>query len=132
MGYYDRNMKSRTNSVGPEPTWLGYINATLSKQYLDAFNVWLEDGDADIFTELSRDLSDGSRLSVKWDDKNMAFVATLTSTKAGQYQLDGVATLSAFAETPETAIALLVFKHVLYLERDWSREPRASAGSKRG
>ncbi len=132
MGYYDRNMKARPDRVKSEDTWQGYINASLTKQYLDAFEIWLRESNDDIFSELERDLSDGSRLSVKFDEKNSAYVATLTSSKDGQYNLRGTATLSAFAESIEAAIALLMFKHIMYLERDWSKEITSNGSAKRG
>lgn len=98
--------------------WRGFVDVKLTQDEKEKFAAWdVQDGDLWVF--MADSIASGHKLSLTYNKQNDQYVASFT----GQQEKGSNAglTLSAYAKDWYDAIRVLVFKHAVLLEADWSR-----------
>lgn len=95
----------------------GYVRCELSAADKDAFKLWEDvQSDAAMYDALVKAVDSGYML--KAGEGKESYQATLSAADTGQ-DWDGYV-LTAFASSPGRALALLVYKHSVLMQQDWS------------
>jgi len=97
--------------------WQGFINCRLSDEQKEDFEAWWEAGIPDLSGKWLGLVKDGYKTTLSWDIPKNTYTATITDNDA-QSELAGWA-LSAFGDSPEKAIAVLLYKHNVVLVDGW-------------
>jgi hypothetical protein len=106
-----------------EVPWGGFIDIRLTEEMKQEFARWLNAEPSAVWEEFVETLGQGLKFSLSWDKENECFVASFVGSSGS---LSGWRyALTARSDIWEKAIHLLVFKHVVLLEKDWGRfKPR--------
>lgn len=98
--------------------WKGYLNVNLTAADDKLFDQWEADrvfGIADVGLLVDA----GYKFSLNWDDHHSGYVASLYS---GSPKLAWTGyTLTAWSDTPDEAVKLLMFKHFFLCNEDWEQ-----------
>jgi len=98
--------------------WGGYVNLRITEEERGDFDEWCV-AERDSFQgSLDLALVDGLKLGVSYDAENSAYIATFTG--AGCHGDKSRYVLSARGATFSEAVALLVYKHQVLMDGDWS------------
>lgn len=98
--------------------WGGYINLRITGEERGDFDEWCIEARDTFQGTLDAALVDGLKLGVSYDAENSAYIATFTGNGCIGTKLRCV--LSARGESFNEAVALLVYKHVVLMDEDWS------------
>jgi len=100
-----------------EILWGGYIDVRIDDTLKEDFNVWWEANSSDVWSWLIDCTIKGLKFGLSWDAENDCFVASLN----GQGFVGDARrfSLTARADRPDKAYALLAFKHYVLLDQDW-------------
>lgn len=102
----------------PDAAWGGFLNLRLTDTEKSAFYQHCDNSPNWHWVELDEILSEGAKLSVAYDRVNESYVASLTGRLAQCCPERMCAT--ARAGTLDEAVALIVYKHVILADGDWS------------
>jgi hypothetical protein len=92
------------------------------------FEKWLEEQDQGVFTLMDDLMGEGMKVGLSLDRLNSCAVVTFTGGIRGEHRVRYVMTTRA--ATWWQALALSVWKHVVYLDGDWGNYlPRTSQSS---
>jgi hypothetical protein len=106
--------------------WGGFINVKLDVESKAEFSDWVQGDGAKSWSYLCDAVSEGLKYGLSWDPENTCFVATYTGQSVASDEKRYC--LTARGSTMESATALLVYKDLIILEKDWGRY-RPSNGS---
>src|SRR5664279_5514643 len=109
-----------------EVEWGGFINLKLDVGQKQEFNAWVSEDGVKAWAYLCDSVSEGLKYGLSYDHENACFVATYTGQ--GVVSDDRRYCLTARGSTMESATALLVYKDMIMLGKDWGRY-RPSNGS---
>lgn len=109
-------------------TWVAFKNIPLSEAQLDAFDHW-DTHDEDVWILVTDVIQAGYKLSITYNAGNDTFSASLTGPGGGDKRQHF--TVSAFAETWYEATRMLMYKHHVICEGDWSKAEE-TGGRRRG
>ena len=111
--------------------WKGYLRVNLTDVQEKAFDKWfplqvIQISDFGILA------NNGYKFSLGWDDFHSGVVAALYANSA-KLAWPGY-TLTAWAESAEEAVALLMYKHYVVCDQDWEHfyDVVEKSGRKRG
>lgn len=107
--------KSDSRGNLPELLW---VACELAKSDKEAIAQW-EISDGAVFKDLFDTVAQGYKLSLYYDKRNDAFGACLTCPEIAGSKVR--ATLQARGSDIELACRVLLYKHVVMLERRWPR-----------
>lgn len=114
--------KSKSNPF-KKITWQGFINCRLDDEAKEDFESWYDAGIPDLDSQWISLASDGYKTTLSWDIPKNMYTATITDNDA-QSEFAGWA-LSAFADDPRKAIAVLLYKHKVVLVDGWVIDDRS-------
>lgn len=106
-------------AVPADADWGGYVNIRLSDDEKEAARLWIRENQVEVMQHLSDDLWDGFKFSLTADQPNQSFIATYTGSGWSGSKLR--CALSARGATWFEALALLIWKHHVYAEKDWGQ-----------
>lgn len=98
--------------------WGGYVNLRINEEERADFDAWATEETADFQRSLDLALVDGLKLGVSYDAENSAYVATFTGS--GCHGDKARYLLSARGSSFSESVALLVYKHTVLMDGDWS------------
>lgn len=98
----------------------GFVNINLEEDEKTYYTQWAIENETEVWNELTEILLTGLKISIKNDAANDCFIASLTGKGARKFPLFNL-TISARASSWTSAVSLLVFKHVVLAETDWSK-----------
>lgn len=114
--------QAKTNPVPPfhcasDAEWGGYLNINLNDEQAQAFNDMWRETYEEWQIELQDQVSKGRKYSVGWDASGGCFIASLT----GRITVTSPQRFCLTSRSPNffEATALLMFKHVELLSKDW-------------
>ena len=111
--------------------WGGFVDLRLEESERGDFDGWYTADVSDWTGVLQETLVDGMALSVKYDADSSCFTASLLGK--GVASDDGRYCLVARGATWEEAIALVIYKHAVLMDGDWSNyRPKSRTLSKFG
>lgn len=119
--YGERIMaKKEKNEIGD---WKGIARVPFNSPERDAFVTWLK-SEPDIFLELSEIIAQDYKLSLSYDSRSDAIMASLScyNAKEPNYKM----TLVSRAPTFWDALCVTVFKHTVLCEGKWNDAPEDS------
>lgn len=105
-------------AVGVEVDWGGFLNITLDEATKVDYAQWIASGEVDIWGLLTDAVSDGLKYGLSYDEENQCFVATLTGNGAVGFNTRFC--LTARSGRFDDATALVMFKHCVMAQGDWS------------
>jgi len=100
--------------------WGGFVNVPLEADEKTHFKVWMTENETEIVEEVASTHLAGFKLSTVWDTENDCYIATLTGKGVKQHHPDRQYALSARGNDWWTAICLVIYKHVVCCDYDWS------------
>lgn len=120
-GYLELEIRERLGMAKPndrQSTWKGFVDVKLTEQEKENFTQW-DVHDNDLFLLLAEAVVAGHKQSLTWNKQNETYVFSFTGNEgAGKHE--GY-TLSAFAGDWYIALRVLLYKHHVLLEGDWSK-----------
>lgn len=105
--------------VKPKDEWAGYVQCSIDGPEKEAFDLWLSENPTAMPALLIDSLASGLKLTLVWDGANECFIATLTGRPDIEGEREWTASLSARAGDMNTALSVLVYKHVEICGEDW-------------
>lgn len=111
-----------------KPVWVSFKDIPLTEAQLDAFDHW-DTHDEDVWILVTDVIQAGYKLSLTYNSGNDTFSASITGSGGGDPRQHF--TVSGFAETWYEAVRLLMYKHHVICEGDWSKATQ-SGGRRRG
>ena len=109
---------SRKYYCAPDAEWGGYVNLKVNENERSDFDGWQIEEAANISPYLEDQAIEGLKLSVSYDAENSTYIATFTG--AGCINDPARYCLTARSDTLAEATNLLLYKHVVLLDGDWS------------
>jgi len=97
--------------------WQGWVNVSLPAGAKAQWMAWAQEPDK-FFSALSAMLSDGYKITLKWEENNATYSSFATPADASH--VDAGWGLSERAGDPYTALNRLVYIHAVVLGGDWS------------
>lgn len=113
-----------------EAEWGGYINLKVNEDERSDFDGWQVEESANVSDLLAYQIVEGLKLSVGYDADNSSYLATFTG--AGCVGTKLRCCLTARSDDLFEAINLLLYKHVVLLDSDWSSYRPATGRSSFG
>lgn len=113
-------MASKKMSKPTRAEWKGFHNVNLTKADEEAFLAW-DVGDINVYAWLGHLVDNGYKVSFDYDPYNQGHRASLYCTQA-KMAWAGY-TLTAWADSPELAFKLLLFKHDVMCKGEWDVAP---------
>lgn len=113
-----RSRKSPVKSEQKSDLWKGFVACELTEADKVRLKSWRTDNEERLWDRFFTAVDDGYKLSLSFDAHGNAYVASMTGKATGTGN-DGM-TLSGRGGTLHNAVASLIFKHEVLLERDWS------------
>lgn len=101
--------------------WGGFVNVPLNEDEKVHFRQWIVENETEIAEEISAVELAGFKFSHTWDAENDCFIATLTGNGIKKIQPTWTVAMSARGDSWFGALALVVYKHLLMCEGDWSQ-----------
>lgn len=120
-GFLETELRERLTMAkanNNQSTWKGFVECKLTEQEKENFAEW-DVHDNDLFLLLSEAVIAGHKQSLTWNKQNETFVFSLTGND-GSGKHEGY-TLSAFAGDWYIALRVLLYKHCVLLEGDWTK-----------
>lgn len=117
---------SRRYFCPAEAVWGGYVNLRITQEERGDFDLFCNENADDLETALETAIVDGLKLGVTYDAENSAYIATFTG--AGCVGDKARFVLVARGQSYQEAVALLVYKHFVLLDGDWSSYRPATGG----
>jgi len=113
----------------PKDEWAGFVQVSVSEARREEFDLWLSSIAEGIWREFNDAVGEGFKFTLSYDGANMCYIASFIGRPdlAGERAFS--ACLSARGGTFEEAVAVLVYKHVELLHKDWwdaVNEPKRS------
>lgn len=106
--------------IQPKDEWGGYVQCSVDGPEREQFDLWLAENPTAMPALLVDALASGLKLTLVWDGKNDCFIATLTGRPDYEGQSAYTCSLSARAGDMNTALSVLVYKHVEICGEDWT------------
>lgn len=116
----DELSQKSSNVVENSRNWQGFINIELSPDEKAFFPQWWQENADDIWDELQEIINSGLKFSLALDAQNDCYIASLTGNGVLKFP-KFVCAMSARTDALDKAIALLVYKHVVICDGDWSK-----------
>lgn len=113
----DVNAKRKYWCASDAP-WLGFVNLKVSENERSDFDGWSQAEGENIWPMLEEQMVEGLKLSVSYDAENGCSVATFTG--AGCVGIRERCCFTARAATWDEAVRLLLYKHLILMDGDWS------------
>ena len=112
-----RIMAGKPRKIETEGQWEGFARIDLSDAEKERFAEW-DVQDEDVFVLMADLIGSGYKVSLSFNDKNSTYICALTcrnpkSPNAGY-------TSSAFANTWYQALRVMLYKHLVVCDGDWS------------
>lgn len=105
--------------IQPKDEWGGYVQCSIDGPERELFDLWLSENPTAMPAMLVDSLASGLKLTLVWDGKNDCFIATFTGRPDILGQTTFTCSLSARAGDLNTALAVLVYKHIEVCGADW-------------
>lgn len=121
--------KGKKVAEAAEKSWGGFVNVPLNEDEKVHFRQWVVENETEIAEEISATQLAGFKFSSTWDADNDCFVATLTGCGIRKVQPTWVCAMSARGDSWFGSLALVIYKHIVICEGDWSNH--WSEGKKR-
>lgn len=116
-------MVKKTAQAGP---WKGFVDVRLTAEQRQQYQGWAAEDD-DVLAVLFDEVLNGYKFTLSFNSKNQSFTASLTAVGTGGGN-DGY-TLSSFGAEPWVAVRVLIYKHRVISEGDWSSVGAGSSDS---
>jgi len=119
---------ARNTSISPigrrkiqkDDQWAGFAQVNVGENEREAFDLWRSSIADGWWPLLQDELAAGLKLTLVWDGANDCFIASLTGRPDCDGASEWTACLSSRAGEMDTALALLVYKHLEITGGDWS------------
>lgn len=99
--------------------WGGFVNIPVSDADKEKFGFWFTEAEPVMIDTLSELMWSGLKLSVVFDGENDCFIATLTGKP--HPDVDFRCAMSARHSSLPLALGLLLYKHFILADQDWSQ-----------
>lgn len=117
-------MPRKSSKKTDTPEWKGFVDCNLDKAMKEAAKKWIASNAADQMVKVSELVDDGYKVSFSLDRYHDAYQASMS------YQVNGGPnsgyTLSARGPDLAGAVGMLLYKHFIVLEGDWSQGAKRS------
>lgn len=114
-----KSSKNENLSNAKEIKWGGFIDIRLDEDQKAAFRVWALDNEETVWTDFAEIVSGGFKYGLSYDSENDCWIATFTASGENLMGLRDRYCLTARAPAWQTALALLVYKHVEIAHGNW-------------
>lgn len=118
-------MANKPRKVETGGDWLGFKAINLSTEDKERYAAW-DVHDDDLWVLLADVVNSGYKLSLSFNEKNQTYIAAFTC-KDNASPNNGF-TISAFAQTWYNALRVLLFKHVVICDYNWTNAPSSVVG----
>jgi len=99
--------------------WGGFLNMRLSSEQKEEFTHWHRELGDDVWELFLQVLAQGMKFSLVYDADNDTYTASLTNSPRNPCGVSSLYVLSAYAQEWQTAVALVLFKHLYVLGGTW-------------
>jgi hypothetical protein len=106
-------------SSNNSPEWGGFIDVRMEEQDKADFRVWSEQNGEQVWIDFLDLLGSGFKFGLSYDRQGDFYLATFTAHGRELIGLEDRYCLTARAPNWETALALLVFKHLIMTGGNW-------------
>lgn len=100
--------------------WAGFAQVNIGDSERESFDDWRSRVAGTWWALLQDELASGLKLTLVWDGANDCFIASLTGRPDCNGMSEWTACLSARAGEMDTALSLLLYKHLEVTGGDWS------------
>lgn len=119
-----RSRKNQPSNTGKAPSnnspeWGGFIDVRMEEQDKLDFGIWSEQNAEQVWVDFLDLLGSGFKFGLSYDAQGDFYLATFTAHGKELIGLDDRYCLTARAPNWETALALLVFKHLIMTRGNW-------------
>lgn len=115
MARKDKGQRPNADNVN----WGGFLDIRLTEDQKAAFHLWHRERGEDIWTEFAEIVATGLKFGLSYDAAGDFYTATFTGFGEQVIGLRDRYCMTARAPQWPTALALLVYKHLVIAEGDW-------------
>ena len=117
-------MPRKSSKKSDSPEWKGFVDCNLDKSTKEKAKAWVIEQAAEHMSKISALVDDGYKISFSLDRFHDAYQASMS------YQVNGHTnsgfTLSARGPDLGSAVGMLLYKHFVVLDGDWSNGTQRS------
>lgn len=107
--------RSNANDV----EWGGYVDIRLDEDQKTAFYLWQRDHEEEVWTDFAEIVGSGFKFGLSYDSDGDYYTATLTAAGKHLMGLENRYCMTARAPEWQTALSLLLYKHLEIAHGDW-------------